>query len=181
MADERLIPPGIRDASTLALNSLIDRMGTVDLTPLLIYLVDNVAASALPHLAEQFDVTGYEGWLQTTNTAERRALIKSAIAKHYYKGTPYAIRQALEDISITATIKEWFDYEGDPFHFKVLIDLYAQGADADKVDLIDKLIREYKNVRSVLDGIEITYSLDSAVPVVAASLHSSELIIVYPQ
>ena len=180
MADNRLIPAGIRDASTLALNDLIDRMGTVDLTPLLVYLIDNVAASALPHLAEQFNVTGYEGWLQTTNTAERRALIKSAIAKHYYKGTPYAIRQALEDISITSTILEWWQYGGAPYHFKVAVDLYAQSADAAKVDMIDKLINEYKNVRSWLDTIEINYTLASPVPVAGISLQSSEIITVYP-
>jgi len=180
MADSRLIPAGIRDANTLALNELIDRMGTVDLTPLLVYLIDNVASSALPHLAEQFNVTGYEGWLQTTNTAERLALIKSAIAKHYYKGTPYAIKQALADISITAAISEWWQYGGAPYHFKVAVDLYAQSADAAKVDMIDKLINEYKNVRSWLDTIEINYTLDSPVPVAGISMQSSELITVYP-
>lgn len=180
MADERLIPAGIRDDSNLAFNELIDRMGTVDLTPLLIYLVDEVEATSLPHLAEQFDVTGYKGWIQTTSEGERRALIKSAIAKHYYKGTPGAIRKALSDISINAEVIEWWQYDADPYHFKVAVELYAQSADAAKVDMIDKLIQEYKNVRSWLDVIEINYNLDSKIPVAGISLQSSELITVYP-
>ena len=180
MADERLIPAGIRDDSTLAFNEIIDRVGRVDLTPLLVYMIDNVAASALPHLAEQFDVTGYKGWIQTGSETERRELIKSAVAKHYYKGTPYAIKQALADISIESTIQEWFEYGAAPFHFKVIVELLVQGADSAKIDMIDKLVNEYKNVRSLLDLIEIIYSLDSTVPVAGISLQSSEMITVYP-
>lgn len=181
MADERLIPAGIRDDSNLAFNELIDRMGTVDLTPLLIYLVDEVEAAALPHLAEQFDVTGYKGWIQATSEGERRALIKSAIAKHYYKGTPYAIKKVLSDISIDASVVEWWQYGADPYHFKVAVELYAQSADAAKIDMIDKLIQEYKNVRSKLDTIEINYTLDSKVPVAGLSINSGEIINVFPQ
>ncbi len=55
MADKRLIP--IKDENSLAFNELFDRFGTLDLTVLLIYLVDNVNSSALPHLAEQFHIT----------------------------------------------------------------------------------------------------------------------------
>lgn len=102
MADERLIPPGIRDASTLALNSLIDRMGTVDLTPMLVYLVDNVVASALPHLLEQFHVAGTEGGTLAENATNRRSLIKRAIALHRIKGTPAGLKQAISDAGFGA-------------------------------------------------------------------------------
>lgn len=178
MADNRLIPAGIRDTSTLALNDLIDRMGTVDLTPLLVYLIDNVAASALPHLAEQFNVTGYEGWLQTTNTAERRALIKTAIAKHYYKGTPYAIKQAIADVGLAAVIIEWFDYAGTPYHFKVEVTTNGAEVDAAKTDIIEKLIFEYKNVRSVLDVLSFIIGVTGKVPVynTGAIYHESTVI-----
>ena len=95
MADSRLIPASIRDVSTFALNELIDRLGTLDITPLLVYLVDDVSASALPHLAEQFHVTAWEGWSLADSDTDRRELIKNAIALHRKKGTPWAIKQAL--------------------------------------------------------------------------------------
>lgn len=98
MTDNRLIPSSIQDASTLALNELIDRMGTLDITPLLIYMIDNVAAEALPHLAEQFHVTGLEGWALCDNEGDQRDLIQAAIAIHRKKGTPWAVKQALARI-----------------------------------------------------------------------------------
>lgn len=179
MADCRLIPAGIRDDSTLALNDLIDRMGTVDLTPLLVYMVDNVTASALPHLAEQFHVTGYEGWLQTTNEQERRALIKSAISKHYYKGTPYAIRQVLEDMGFSAKIDEWFNYTGDPYHFKVEVTTNGLEVDEAKAALIEKLIDVYKNVRSVLDLLSFVVGVTSPVPIYNTGALYREKTVVY--
>lgn len=107
MADERLIPAGIRDASNLALNELADRMGTVDLTPILIYDVDDVAESALPHLIEQFHIAGLEGARLAENATNKRELIKRSIALHRLKGTPAGIKQALSTIGLgDATIIE---------------------------------------------------------------------------
>ncbi|WP_298438095.1 phage tail protein I [Geobacter sp.] len=180
MADRRLIPESIRDASTLALNEIIDRMGTVDITPLLVYLVDNVAASALPHLAEQFHITGYEGWRLATTDAERRSVIGKAIDKHRFKGTRYAIQTALNSLGITCTIQEWFDYGGPPYHFKVTLDVTSAEVSAETLILFDAYIQEYKNVRSVLDTVEINLAVDGQVPVVACGLQSSEIITVYP-
>lgn len=48
--------PSINDTRTQALMPLIARLGALDLTPLLIYRIDSVAAAALPFLAWQFDV-----------------------------------------------------------------------------------------------------------------------------
>lgn len=179
MADYRLIPVGIRDDSTLALNELIDRMGTVDITPLLIYMISNVSASALPHLSEQFNVTGYEGWIQATNEAERRALIQTAIAKHYYKGTPYAIRQAIADIGLTAIVQEWFDYAGDPYHFKIEITTNGIEVDAAKAEIIEKLVAEYKNVRSWLDVITFIIGVTGSVPVYNTGAIYHEKTVIY--
>lgn len=96
-ADKRLIPESIRDTSTLALNELIDRMGTLDLTPLLVYLIDDVTASALLHLVEQFHVAGIEGGALAENATNRRTLIKGAIALHRLKGTPAGVKRAIRD------------------------------------------------------------------------------------
>jgi hypothetical protein len=97
MADQRLIPESIRDTSTLALNEVIDRMGTLDITPLLIYLVDYVDSSALPHLIEQFHVAGNEGAALAENDTNRRSLVKGAIAMHRMKGTPAGVAKSIKD------------------------------------------------------------------------------------
>lgn len=181
MADERLIPAGIRDASNLAMNELIDRMGTVDLTSLLIYIIDNVEKTALPHLIEQFHVAGYEGGALVASEADRRAIVKNAIEKHRYKGTRYAVDLALSSLGITYTLQEWFEYAGDPYHFRVAIDVMDSELPAATLTLLDAYINEYKNVRSILDTIEVNRSVSGNVPVMAIGLQSSEIITVYPQ
>lgn len=89
------LPDSIRDASTLALADLIDRWGDIDLSPLVIYLIDAVHESALPHLVEQFHVDGIEGGNLAENATNRRSLVKGAIALHRIKGTPAALKQAI--------------------------------------------------------------------------------------
>jgi len=93
MADQRLIPPGIRDQNIEALNELIDRLGNLDLTSLLIYIIDHVHESALSHLAWQFHI---EGWELAQTEQDKRNLIKRAIELHRYKGTLYGIKTACE-------------------------------------------------------------------------------------
>lgn len=56
------------------------RLKQIDLTPLLVYLLDMIEASALPWLAEQLALTGVNGW----------HLAESAITLHRYKGTPWS-------------------------------------------------------------------------------------------
>ena len=62
--------------------ALIDKIGSIDLTPLLVYLVDNTEQSALIHLADQFHILGNEGWNMVTTDYEKRNLIKNAIKNH---------------------------------------------------------------------------------------------------
>src|SRR6202050_3483678 len=53
---ELQIPPSINDTRSQALLALVDRLGQLDLGPLLVYRIDSVPASALPFLAWQFDI-----------------------------------------------------------------------------------------------------------------------------
>jgi len=53
---ELQIPPSINDTRSRALLALVDRLGQLDLGPLLVYRIDSVPASALPFLAWQFDI-----------------------------------------------------------------------------------------------------------------------------
>lgn len=96
MADAlRLPPPLAGDERFQALGQLAARISDIDLSPLLVYLVDIAEASALPHLAEQFSLTGEDGWSLAESDDARRALIKSAIELHRHKGTPWAVREMI--------------------------------------------------------------------------------------
>jgi phage tail P2-like protein len=180
MADKRLIPEGIRDTSTEAFNELIDRLGSLDLTPLLIYIIDNVHASALPHLAEQFHIAGLEGWSFAQTNKEKRALIKRAIELHRYKGTPWAVENALNSISIDGSVTEWFQYGGNPYRFRVSIDVKDIGINLDTITLIEKLINQYKNVRSWLDLLILYIKSHGITPKFGCATLMGEDMLIYP-
>ncbi|MET0264709.1 MAG: phage tail protein [Duganella sp.] len=82
------------------LAQLSERMASLDLSRLLVNLVDLAEPAALPLLAEQFHIMGWEGWDLATDDGARRELIKSAIELHRYKGTPWAVKQTLAKLGL---------------------------------------------------------------------------------
>lgn len=175
MADESLIP--INDINAQAFNELFERLGTLDLTPLLIYLVDEVESSALPHLAEQFHILGNEGWLFTSSDTEQRELIKRAVQIHRYKGTKFALEKVLEALNLNGKITEWFQYSGLPYYFKVIIDLQNRSFDSTTEKQLFDLIEETKNVRSVMEKLEVNLT-SQAEQVIRSVIISSEEVII---
>jgi len=155
MADNSIIAPGIKDENAVAFNELIERLGQLDLTVLLIYLIDSVKSCALPFLAEQFHVCGDEGWILAQNEEEKRELIKNAILLHRYKGTKYAIKSVLKKLNLDGNVTEWFEYAGDPYYFRVAINLLTRGLDEATFNRLEALIYEYKNERSWLDRLDV--------------------------
>ncbi|EFC55316.1 TPA: phage tail protein I [Enterobacter cancerogenus] len=157
-----------------------ERFARIDLTTLLVNLIDLVDASALPSLAEQFHVQGLEGWSFCCNEQEKRELIKQAIELHKYKGTPWAVRRVLEILSLPGSISEWFEYGGKPYFFKIDIELTDKGIDEDLFHNLIDIIHEYKNVRSKLESLIIWIINQSTTPVVGCALFIGENTTVRP-
>lgn len=180
--DKLLLPPPLASDERFSIlaNIAAERFAQLDLTALLIYLVDLVDASALPSLAEQFHVQGLEGWLFAGDEQEKRELIKQAIELHKYKGTPWAVRRVLEILSLPGTIAEWFEYGGKAYFFKVDIELVNQGMDENLFNNLVALIHEYKNVRSTLEALVVWIINQSAIPVIGCALYGGELTTILP-
>lgn len=87
----QLPPPLEGDISLRTLGRLAGRLDNIDLSVLMVFLVDIVDSSALPWLGEQFSLSG-DGWELAESDDVRRMLIKAAIELHRYKGTPWSIR-----------------------------------------------------------------------------------------
>ena len=87
-----------------------ERFSKIDIDTLLVIIIDNLPSDALPHLAEQYHITGNEGWLHANTENEKRALIKNAIKIHRYKGTKYALLEIFNTLNLMGTITEWFEY-----------------------------------------------------------------------
>lgn len=149
-----------------------DELSSLGIEKIGIYLVDNAIADVLPHLAEQFNVLGIKGYSLTTTEQEKRDLIKRAVELQKYKGTVWAIKEALRSVGFAgASIVEgsqvlmdgYFSMDGEismgEGHwatFRVILDLGDyKGISAESTALARKLIDEYKNARSQL--IDLTF------------------------
>ena len=178
----------INDISSKTFDDLFSRFNDLDTNRLLVYLADNVDASALPHLAEQFHILGNEGWLYACGSGssqlihanteeEKRELIKNAIELHRYKGTKYALRKVLEILNLNGKIREWFEYEGNPYHFIVSLDLKNRGFEQTTEEQLLDLIEETKNVRSVMETLEVNLTNSADYRLRTAMITSEEVVI----
>lgn len=155
MADQRLIPAGIKDKSSEAINDILDRFTGLDLYALLmIYDIDAVNETALPCLAEQFHVMGDEGWGHCSSVAEKRALLKQAIELHRLRGTKWAIRRVLELLGFEGDCREWFEYSGQPYRFMLELGRESRPLTEQAwLDALSRLVDANKNERSRLEKI----------------------------
>ena len=138
-----------------------ERFKALDLECVLISLIDKAPSDALPHLAEQYHVTGNEGWLQAVTEEEKRNLIKSSIKMHRYKGTKYALEEIFKVLDITGNVQEWFEYNGQPYYFKVILQIFNRSINEETEQKLIDFINEYKNERSWLEKIEMQLSSKS--------------------
>lgn len=169
---KNLLPVNLQgDKNIEALCEAIDKVFAIEeeVDNLLIYLIDKVNPSALDLLAWQFHIENYE--LVQTET-EKRNIIKKSIELHRYKGTAWAINEAIKsfgykDVEIEEQMPD-VKYDGQYYYagtedymggvrwalFKVLIDIgESKSLSASNIQRLVALIKKYKNVRSHLKDI----------------------------
>lgn len=103
-------------------------------------------------LWENHLIKSSEGLALAKSKREKADLIRSAVQLHRYKGTPYAIKRALRVVGVNGRNEEWFEYDGEPYHFWVELSLNQKLND---LELIREMIMEYKNERSWFDGFVV--------------------------
>lgn len=151
-----LIPPNLRnDVDMQAIAYAIDRQlqKVTGLIPRLsiIYYIDSLPEEWVDELAWQWHVDFYD---PTLPIDQKRALVKNSLRWHKRKGTPSAVEELIATIFGSGQVVEWWEYGGEPYHFKVITSDPAATADRAKEFLA--AINSVKNVRSWLDTIEIT-------------------------
>ena len=155
----------INDLSSRTFDDLFARFQELDLECLLVYLFDKVNESALIHLAEQFHITGNEGWAGCTTEAD--------LNLHRYRGTKYSLVRVLEILGLNGKVTEWFEYGGDPYYFRISIDMNDKGFDEFTEQQLLDLITANKNVRSHLESL-IIHLISTATQMYASYATTSE-------
>lgn len=156
--------PSIR-AAAAALDTVLDAT-TRAIPGVLLYA--RLPEPVLDLLAWQLHVEGYE---TAVDLAAKRQLIAGSLLLHRRRGTPWAVRTALEAaLHVPATVQQWFEYGGEPYFFRVRLEL--GGAELDEAAQRNalQLILDYKNVRSWLDYLETASSIPCREHVAVASV-----------
>lgn len=114
--------------------------------------INNLPETELDELAWELNIDWYQ---QSMTIEQKRAVISSAGMVMEKRGTKYAVSEVVNTAFGAGEVLEWFDYEGDPYHFKIVVN-------ADEVtrfdpDYIRLMLGKVKPARAALD--EILYVL----------------------
>ncbi|SMO59022.1 phage tail protein, P2 protein I family [Balnearium lithotrophicum] len=116
--------------------------------------IDTISEDKLPLLASNLGFDFVE-----ILPASYRKQLANAIDLHKFKGTRFAVEKALDSLGIKGNFKEWFEYGGEPYKFK--IDLFFENLlklgitlSPEVQEKLIRLINEYKNERSWLDELK---------------------------
>lgn len=111
-----------KDPKTVALGQAIakvmeSRQDEID--SLRIYTrIDELPEWLLDILARDFAVDWYD---RSYTLEEKRKTIKDSFYVHRHRGTKAAVERAISAIYPNPKVLEWFEYGGDPYHFKLRI------------------------------------------------------------
>ncbi|MDI3320000.1 phage tail protein [Pinibacter soli] len=139
-----------------------EELGQLDLSKLLVYIIETVDASALPYLAEQFDVLGYKGFRMAQTEADQREVLKRAIELHRYKGTEWAIKEGLKSIGFpdVELKKTGYDHWAK---FGVKLTNSNVQLTANSFNDIIQMVAEYKRAVCVLMDVTIDLLFDDTI------------------
>lgn len=168
-------PPVARDTTAQGIAKAADALmhDTADLTLAILLLpnLDTLPEAVIDALAWQYHVDDYDQ--DTYTRAQKVALIRQSIDWHRRKGTPQIVEEVCSEVFASAKVREYWEYGGEPYHFKVEID----GEDITDAALLDKLketIASVKNARSWLDDITFERSKSQTIYIgIPMNIHKS--------
>ena len=111
--------------------------------------IGELEEGVLDILAKDFNITWYD---YDFKVETKRRVIAAAFSVYRHFGTTGAMVTAICAIWPNSTVEEWFQYGGDPYYFKVMVQ--ANDADGEPIEFskIDRTVQLYKNERSWLEG-----------------------------
>ncbi len=134
--------------ATAAANELLTVSGAVE--NVLIY-------SRIEDLPEELaDVLAYDlhvDWYDYSYPADvKRDLLKSSVKVHKKMGTKYAIEKALSALCPENKVEEWFEYGGQPGHFRIACDVTRSRIFASYADIV-RAVKMYKRLSAHMDEV----------------------------
>lgn len=169
------LPEALRqDSSVLALAEsvaglLASRPEEID--RLRIYpAIDALPEDLLDILAYDFKV---DWWDPEYSLDEKRWTLKTSWKVHKTLGTEAALEAAMSAVYPGTEVEEWFEYGGEPHHFRVFIRGEETAIGPGRLDEFKKAIVRVKRLSSWLDSIITSTAMEPAVVYMAADFHET--------
>jgi phage tail P2-like protein len=115
--------------------------------------IDNLPEELLDILAYDFKV---DWWDPNYTVEQKRQILKDSWEVHRTIGTKHAVVTAISAIYSQTDIKEWYEYSGPPFEFRLLIDASYEDIEPWKHQRVLDRVEYYKNLRSSPKRVEYT-------------------------
>lgn len=127
--------------------------------------------TVLDLLAVELNTPAYD---ESYSISIKRALIEGSMTFYMQMGTPAAVNKIIETIFTSGYIVEWFDYDGDPFHFKAVTT--NPTITNDDVETFKTVLSSVKRLSAWLDEIILDLSTDPMETHFAAWVHTGDFI-----
>ena len=112
--------------------------------------IDTVPEQILDILAIELNTQYYD---DTLSIEVKRSLIKNTLALYTKTGTLAAVQEAVSAIFGNGEVEEWFEYGGEPYHFKVRTS--TMNTTDEMIQQLTDIISQMQNVRSHLDSVVV--------------------------
>lgn len=113
--------------------------------------IDELPEDLLDILAYDFKV---DWWDPSYSLEEKRRVFKGSWYVHKHMGTKAAVETAISAIYPDTKVLEWFEYGGEPYHFKLLVNAAYELIDPEKHRRVLERVAYYKSLRSHMDEVE---------------------------
>lgn len=158
-----LLPPNATPQER-AVSESLSRTDTINVPIRALWRPYDCPERLLPWLAWALSV---DEWDEQWSDTQKRNAIDASVYLHRHKGTPAAVQRAVDLIFDDAEVQEWFNYGGQPFHFRVV----SEGAFTSERDYqrLIRLIESAKNARSWLEAIVIRSRITQEITLATAT------------
>lgn len=112
--------------------------------------IDELPEALLDILAYDFKV---DWWDRNYSIEEKRRTLKGSWYVHKHMGTKAAVETAIRAIYPLTTVEEWFEYGGEPYHFRLNINITSDSGDLARQKRVLDRLNFYKSLRSHNDGV----------------------------
>lgn len=144
--------------------------------PLILPNAQALPEAVLDELASELLIRWYD---YSAGIQLKRDLVARSESVHRRMGTPNAIEQVASAYFGPSTVEEWYEYDGEPYHFRVRTP--NMEAATDKNTAFRHVVERTQNLRSVFDGVQIDAEIPTVRVYVAMVVQSAMHIIIPTQ